>query len=155
MTGHRDDKQSLNVGPAFLWAVVLNTAYVVVEASFGFWVGSLALLADAAHNLTDVFGLLVAWGAVAVGRRRPTERHSYGLGRATILAALANGIALLIGVGAIMHEAIGRISSPEAVAAKTVLWVAAIGIVINFGTALLFMKDRSRDINVGGAFLHM
>lgn len=155
MTSQHDDKQSLDVGPTFLWAVVLNTAYVVVEASFGFWVGSLALLADAAHNLTDVFGLLVAWGAVVVGRRRPTERHTYGLGRATILAALANGIALLIGVGAIVREAIERISAPEPVAATTVLWVAAIGIAINSGTALLFLKGRSRDINVGGAFLHM
>ncbi len=155
MTSHHDDKQSLDIGPIFLWAVVLNTAYVVVEASFGFWVGSLALLADAAHNLTDVFGLLVAWGAVVVGRRRPTERHTYGLGRATILAALANGVALLIGVGAIVNEAIGRISAPEPVAATTVMWVATIGIAINFGTALLFLKGRSRDINVGGAFLHM
>lgn len=155
MASNHDDKQSLDVGPAFLWAVVLNTAYVVVEALFGFWVGSLALLADAAHNLTDVFGLLVAWGAVVVGRRRPTEQHTYGLGRATILAALANGIALLIGVGAIVREAIERISAPEPVAATTVLWVAAIGIAINSGTALLFLKGRSHDINVGGAFLHM
>ncbi len=106
MASHHDDKQSLDVGPALLWAVVLNTAYVVVEALFGFWVGSLALLADAAHNVTDVFGLLIAWGAFVVGRRRPTERHTYGLGRATILAALANGIALLIGVGALVREAI-------------------------------------------------
>ena len=106
MAGHHDDKQSLNVGPAFLWAAVLNTAYVVVEALFGFWVGSLALLADAAHNVTDVFGLLIAWGAFVVARRRPTEWHTYGLGRATILAALANGIALLIGVGALVREAI-------------------------------------------------
>lgn len=150
-----DDKQSLDVGRIFLWAVVLNTAYVVVEVLFGFWVGSLALLADAAHKLTDVFGLLVAWGAVLVGRRRPTERHTYGLGRATILAALANGIALLIGVGAIVREAIERISAPEAVAATTVFWVAAIGIVINSGTALLFLKEHSHDINVRGAFLHM
>jgi cobalt-zinc-cadmium efflux system protein len=155
MTGLHDDKQSPDVGPAFLWAVVLNTAYVIVEATFGFWVGSLALLADAAHNLTDVFGLLMAWGAFVVGRRRPTERHTYGLGRATILAALLNGIALLIGVGAMVHEAIGRILAPEPVAAATILWVAALGIAINFGTALLFARERARDINVGGAFLHM
>lgn len=155
MTLHHDDKHSEDIGPAFLWAVVLNTAYVLVETLFGFWVGSLALLADAAHNLTDVFGLLIAWGAFVVGRRRPTERHTYGLGRATILAALANGIALLIAVGAMVREAIERISAPEPVAATTVLWVAAIGIVINSGTALLFLKGRSHDINIGGAFLHM
>ena len=143
------------MGPAFLWAVALNTGYVLVEALFGFWVGSLALLADAAHNLTDVLGLLMAWGAFIVWRRRPTGRHTYGLGRATILAALANAVALLIAVGAIVREAIGRFAAPEPVAAATVLWVAAIGIAVNFGTALLFLKERSRDINVGGAFLHM
>jgi cobalt-zinc-cadmium efflux system protein len=136
-------------------AVVLNTGYVGVEALFGFWVGSLALLADAAHNLTDVLGLLIAWGAVIVGRRRPTERHTYGLGRATVLAALANGIALLIGVGAIAREGVARISAPEPVAAMTVLVVAAAGIAVNAGTALLFLRNRARDINVGGAFLHM
>ena len=128
---------------------------VLLEALFGFWTGSLALLADAAHNLTDVFGLLLAWGAVVVGRRRPTALHTYGLGRATILAALANGVALLIGVGAIVHEAVERLYIPEPVAAATVIWVAAIGVVINSGTALLFLKGRTRDINVGGAFLHM
>jgi cobalt-zinc-cadmium efflux system protein len=155
MAGHHDDRQTPNVGPAFLWAVVLNTVYVVVEAIFGFWVGSLALLADATHNLTDVFGLLIAWGAFAVARRRPTERHTYGLGRATILAALLNGIALMIGVGALVYEAIGRILAPVPVAGATILWVAAVGIAVNFGTALLFVKERARDINVGGAFLHM
>ena len=155
MARHHDDNQSLDVGFAFLWAVVLNASYVFVGALFGFWVGSLALLADAAHNLTDVFGLLIAWGAFVVGRRRPTERHTYGLGRATILAALANGIALLIGVGALVREAIERIAAPEPAAATTILWVAAIGIAIKSGTALLFVKERSRDINIGGAFPHM
>jgi cobalt-zinc-cadmium efflux system protein len=155
MALHHHDDESTDVGPLFLWAVVLNTGYVGVEALFGFWVGSLALLADAAHNLTDVLGLLIAWGAVIVGRRRPTERHTYGLGRATVLAALANGIALLIGVGAIAREAFERISAPEPVAATTVLVVAAAGIAVNAGTALLFLRNRARDINVGGAFLHM
>jgi cobalt-zinc-cadmium efflux system protein len=155
MMKHEHHAHGSGTGPAFLSAVFLNTAYIVVEAIFGFWIGSLALLADAAHNLTDVFGLLIAWGAFAMARRRPTERHSYGLGRATILAALANGIALLIGVGGLIHEAIGRMFVPQPVAAATILWVAAIGIGINLGTALLFAKERSRDINVAGAFLHM
>lgn len=155
MTAQHSREPDSDIGPPFLWAAALNAAYVVVEALFGFWIGSLALLADAAHNLTDVGGLLIAWGAVVIGRRRPTELHTYGLGRATVLAALANGIALLIGVGAIMREAIGRISAPEPVAATTMLWVAAVGIVVNFGTAFMFFKGRSRDINVGGAFLHM
>jgi len=155
MAGQHTHEISPDVGPLFLWAVTLNTAYVVLEAAFGFGLGSLALLADAAHNLTDVGGLLLAWGAVVIARRRPTALHTYGLGRATVLAALANGIALLIGVGAIAREAIERISAPEPVAATTMIWVAAIGIAVNFGTALLFFKGRSRDINVGGAFLHM
>lgn len=152
---HDENEHSLDVGPAFFWAVILNTSYVVFEALFGFWIGSLALLSDAAHNLTDVFGLLIAWGAIVVGRLRPTRKHTYGVGRATILAALANGIALLIGVVAIVNEAVQRIAAPEPVAATTVLWVAAIGIAVNSGTALLFLKRRSHDINVGGAFLHM
>ena len=155
MASHHGVERNLDVGTAFLWAVILNAAYVLVEALFGLWVGSLALLADAAHNLTDVFGLLIAWGAVVVARRRPTERHTYGLGRATILAALANGITLLIAVGAIVREAIARIAVPEPVAATTVLWVAATGIAINSGTALLFWKGRLQDINIRGAFLHM
>lgn len=155
MARHYGIERNLDVGTAFLCAVILNAAYVLVEALFGFWVGSLALLADAAHKLTDVFGLLIAWSAVVVGRRQPTGRHTYGLGRATILAALANGITLLIAVGAIAREAIGRIAVPEPVAATTVLWVAATGIAINSGTALLFLKGRLQDINIKGAFLHM
>jgi cobalt-zinc-cadmium efflux system protein len=155
MAPHNGVERNLDVGTAFLWAAILNTAYVLIEALFGFWAGSLALLADSMHNATDVFGLLIAWSAVVVGRRQPTERHTYGLGRATILAALANGIALLIAVGAIAREAIGRIATPESVAATTVLWVAAIGIAVNSGTALLFLKGRLQDINIRGAFLHM
>ena len=155
MALREDDEHRLDVGPAFLWAATLNTGYVLVETLFGFWIESLALLADSAHNLIDVFGLLAAWGAFVVRRRRPTKRHTYGLGRATtILAALANGIALLIGVGALVREAIERIFAPEPVAATTILWVAMIGIAIKSGTALLFLKERSRDINVKGAFLH-
>src|SRR5665213_159136 len=155
MTAQHSHGPDSDIGPSFLWAAALNAAYVVVEGLFGFWIGSLTLLADAAHNLTDVGGLMIAWGAVVIGRRRPTALHTYGLGRATVLAALVNGIALLIGVGAIMREAIGRISAPEPVAATTMLWVAAVGIIVNFGTAFMFFKGRSRDINAGGAFLHM
>ena len=155
MARHYGIERNLDVGTAFLCAVILNAAYVLFEALFGLWVGSLVLLADAAHKLTDVFGLLLAWSAVVVARRKPSERHTYGLGRATILAALANGIILLIAVGAITREAIGRIAAPEPVAATTVLWVAATGIAINSATALLFLKGRLQDINIRGAFLHM
>ena len=142
-------------GPAFAWAIGLNTTYVIVEAGFGFFSGSLALLADAAHNLTDVGGLVLAWAAVALTRRPPTEKHTYGLGRTSILAALVNGVALMITVGALAWEAIGRLSAPVEVAGGTVLWVALLGIGINAGTAYLFMRGREHDINVDGAFLHM
>lgn len=140
---------------AFAWAVILNTGFVIVEAGFGFATGSLALLADAAHNLTDVAGLLVAWGAASLSRRQPTPRHTYGFGRATILAALANAIAILVGVGAIVWEAVQRFGEPSPVVASTVLWVAAVGIAVNAGTAMLFLKDRHSDLNARGAFLHM
>ncbi|NWG26374.1 MAG: cation transporter [Pseudorhodoplanes sp.] len=150
-----DDGHRHGEGSAFVWAIVLNAVYVLIEAMFGFWVGSLALLADAAHNLTDVFGLLLAWGAIGLGRLRPNERHTYGFGRATILAALANGIILLIGVGMIIREAIERIGLPQEVPAATVVWVAGAGIVVNTASALLFMKGRGSDLNIRGAFLHM
>jgi cobalt-zinc-cadmium efflux system protein len=142
-------------GPAFALAVILNAAYVLVEAGFGFITGSLALLADAAHNLTDVAGLLLAWGAVALSRRKPGPRHTYGLGRASILAALINGVALMIAVGALAWEAISRFTAPAEVPGITILLVAALGIVINTGTAFLFLKGRKNDLNVEGAFLHM
>jgi cobalt-zinc-cadmium efflux system protein len=155
MTSHQHADRTLDAGKAFAWAVILNTGFVVVEAGFGFATGSLALLADAAHNLTDVAGLLIAWGAAGLSRRQPTPRHTYGLGRATILAALANAIAILGGVGAIAWEAVQRFGEPSPVVASTVLWVAAVGIAVNAGTAMLFLKDRHSDLNARGAFLHM
>jgi len=141
--------------PAFRWAVVLNSGFVLIEAGFGFSTGSLALLADAAHELTDVAGLLMAWGAATLLRRRPTPRHTYGLGRATILAALGNAIAILVGVGAIVWEAIQRFGEPTPVVAGTVLWVAAVGIAVNAATAVLFLRDRHTDLNARGVFQHM
>jgi cobalt-zinc-cadmium efflux system protein len=140
---------------AFKWAVALNTGFVLLEAGFGFAAGSLALLADAAHNLTDVAGLLIAWGAVSLTRRPPTRLHTYGLGRTTILAALANAVTILIGVGAILWESVRRFAEPSEVAAGTVLWVAVVGIAVNTATALLFLRDRHDDLNARGAFLHM
>ena len=144
-----------DLGPALKWAVVLNVGYVLIEAGAGFAIGSLALLADAAHNLTDVAGLLIAWGAVIAARKPPSDRFSYGFGRSTILAALANSIAILVGVGAVVLESVQRFSDPVVVPAVPVLIVAAIGIVINAGTAMLFSKDRHHDLNAEGAFLHM
>lgn len=155
MSNHTDDGHRHNQGSPFLWAIALNLVYVVIEGLFGFWLGSLALLADAAHNLTDVLGLLLAWGAIGLGRLRPNERHTYGFGRATILAALVNGISLLIAVGMIVNEAIGRIGVSQDVSATTVAAVAGFGIIINAASALLFLKGQSNDLNVRGAFLHM
>jgi cobalt-zinc-cadmium efflux system protein len=135
--------------------VVLNVGFVVVEAACGIWSGSLALLADAGHNLSDVLGLLLAWGALALSRRRPSPRRTYGLGRTSIMAALANGLILLVAVGAITWEAVGRLMHPAPVASTTVIVVAAFGVIINTATALLFWSGQRRDLNIRGAFLHM
>lgn len=140
---------------AFAIGVVLNTGFVVVEAAYGFLTNSLALLADAGHNLSDVLGLLLAWGAAVLVKRRPTARHTYGLKRSSILASLANAVLLLVAVGMIVWEAVQRLGHPEPVAEMTVIWVATVGIVINTATALMFRSGAKGDINVRGAFLHM
>lgn len=151
----QDHRPPTDLGPAFRWAVGLNTGYVIVEGAAGWITGSLALLADAAHNLTDVVGLLIAWGAAVLAKRAVTARHTWGLGRATILAALFNAIAILVGVGAVTWEAVQRLSDPVAVPGLTVMLVALVGIGVNTGSALLFMSSRKGDLNAKGAFLHM
>jgi len=140
---------------AFAIGIGLNLAYLVAEAGFGFWVNSLSLLADAAHNLSDVAGLVLAWGAAWLGQRRPTARRTYGFSRASILAAVANATLLLVAVGGILVESVQRLSAPEPVAGATVIWVATVGIVINGMTALMFMRGRATDLNIRGAFLHL
>lgn len=140
---------------AFPIAVGLNLGFVVVEWIFGVMSHSLALIADAGHNLSDVLGLFLVWGAVALSKRRPCKRFTYGLGRSSILAALFNALLLMAAIGGIVWEAVRRFASPPAVEAHTVIWVAAAGIVINTGTALLFLKDQKRDLNIRGAYLHM
>ncbi len=142
-------------GRAFAIGIVLNTGFVVVEATFGILSGSLALVADAGHNLSDVLGLVLAWGASVLVRRLPTARRTYGLRRTSILAALFNAVFLLVAIGIIAWEALGRFRHPEPVAGGTVIWVALVGIVINTATALLFMAGRKDDLNIRGAFLHM
>jgi cobalt-zinc-cadmium efflux system protein len=139
----------------FAIGVTLNLLFVAVEAAAGIWGGSLALLADASHNLGDVGSLLLAWGATLIASTRPTERRTYGLRRATILAALASTALLLIGLGAIAWEAIGRLREPAAVASSAIIAVAAVGVVINAMTALLFVRGSRHDLNLRGAFLHM
>lgn len=140
---------------AFALGVGLNVAFVAAEAFFGWLSGSLALVADAGHNLSDVLGLALAWGAAVLARRGPSTRRTYGLRRSTILAALLNAAFLLVAVGGIAWEAVRRLRNPEPVAGSTVIAVAAVGIVINGVTAWLFAAGRKRDVNIRGAFLHM
>jgi len=140
---------------AFAVGAAINMAFVVAEVVFGLAANSVALVADAAHNLGDVLSLLVAWGAAWLARRPPTERRTYGWGRSSILAALINATVLLISVGAIGVEAIRRLLEPEPVASGTVMAVAALGIVVNGGTALLFMRKRHQDLNIAAQFQHM
>ena len=140
---------------AFAVGAAINMAFVVAEGIFGIAANSVALIADAAHNLGDVLALLLAWAAAWLTRRPPTARRTYGWGRSSILAALVNAAVLLIGVGAIGIEAIRRLLDPEPVAAGIVMAVAAAGIVVNGGTALLFMRDRHSDLNVKAQFQHL
>jgi cobalt-zinc-cadmium efflux system protein len=142
-------------GKAFAIGITLNIVYVVVQVLFGLFAHSLALLADAGHNLGDVLGLFMAWGASQLAQRAPTSRYTYGLRRSSILASLANAILLLVAVGGITWEAIRRFSEPSSVAGVTVICVAAAGIVINGFTAMLFASGRKGDLNIKGAFLHM
>jgi cobalt-zinc-cadmium efflux system protein len=144
-----------NFGSAFLIGIILNVGFVVAEVVYGLLGGSMALLADGAHNLTDVLGLAAAWLATVLARRRPTARFTYGFGRSTILAALTNGVLLLLATGAILLEAVQRLIMPEPVAGVTVMIVAGIGIVINGVTAWLFAAGSKGDINIRGAFQHM
>ncbi|MFZ5671262.1 MAG: cation diffusion facilitator family transporter [Pseudomonadota bacterium] len=141
-------------GRAFAFGAALNIAFVAAEAAGGILTGSLALIADAGHNLSDVLGLLLAWAAAALARLAPTARRTYGLRKGTILASLANAGLLLGAVGAIVWEAIRRLGAPEPVSPGPVIAVAAIGVVINTATALLFLRGH-HDLNVRGAFLHM
>jgi cobalt-zinc-cadmium efflux system protein len=140
---------------AFAIGVFLNLGFVIAEFIFGFAANSLALLSDAGHNLSDVFGLLLAWGALHLARTLPSKRYTFGLRRSSILAALANAIILLVVVGGIAWEAVLRLENPQPVASGTVMIVAALGVVINAVSAMLFWSGRTKDINVKGAFLHL
>lgn len=142
-------------GRAFVIGIGLNAGFVILETSAGLASGSLALLADAGHNLSDVAGLVVAYAAYLLSQAKPTRRFTYGYRGSSILAALFNALFLLVACGAIAWEAIGRFGAPPAVAGRTVIVVAAIGIVINAGTALLFARGRRGDMNIRGAYLHM
>jgi cobalt-zinc-cadmium efflux system protein len=153
--GHAHAHAPANFDRAFAIGVGLNFTFVAIEAVYGVLANSLALLADAGHNLGDVAGLLLAWGAAWLSRRAPTAKRTYGYGRTSILAALANAVLLLVAIGAIGWEAIQRFAAPEPVQGATVMVVAGIGILVNSATALLFMRGRKGDINIRGAFVHM
>ena len=140
---------------AFAIGIGLNLAFVVGEAAFGLIAGSVALLADAGPNPSDVLGLCAAWAAIALGRRAASKRFTYGLKGSTILAALLNALLLLVALGAILLEAVQRLAMPAPVDGPTVAWVAGAGILVNGATALLFLRGREGDINIRGAYLHM
>jgi cobalt-zinc-cadmium efflux system protein len=142
-------------GRAFAIGISLNLGFVVAEAVFGFFANSMALLADAGHNLSDVLGLVIAWAGAIMAKRAASPRFTYGLKKAPILAALANSLFLLIAVGAIAAEAVRRLFHPSVTEGGTVMIVAGIGILINGGTALMFARGRDDDINFRGAYLHM
>jgi cobalt-zinc-cadmium efflux system protein len=154
--GHsHDHHHGADFGRAFAIGITLNLGFVIVEAIYGFIAGSMALIADAGHNLSDVLGLVVAWAGARMALRSPSPRFTYGLKKASILAALINALLLLVAIGAIAAEAVRRLFNPSLPDGATVMAVAAAGIVINGATALLFARGASHDINIRGAFLHM
>ncbi|MBH1958044.1 MAG: cation transporter [Burkholderiales bacterium] len=152
---HGHDHTPAEFNSAFAIGIALNMAFVAIEAVYGWKINSLALLADAGHNLSDVAGLVLAWGGALAGRLRPDARHTYGWKRASILAAFFNALLLLLAMGSLAWEALGRLGSPEATQGWTIIAVAGVGIVVNTATALLFMRGRKGDLNIRGAFLHM
>ena len=152
---HDHDHAPANFGRAFAVGITLNVGIVLVEAIYGWRAGSLALLAEAGHNLSDVGGLVLAWGGMAASRLRADDRHTYGWRRASIVASLANAMFLLLGMGALAWSAIQRLLTPTPVEARTVMVVAAVAILVNAGTAAMFASGRKGDLNIRGAYLHM
>lgn len=152
---HHEHSQNRDFSNAFLIGIALNTAFVAAEIAAGFWADSMALLADAGHNFSDVLSLALAWAAAAMATKRSSERFSYGLKKAPILASLANAVILMVAVGAILVEAVRRLFHPEASDGLVVAIVAGIGIVVNGLSAALFASGRKSDLNIRGAYLHM
>jgi len=151
--GHSHGPATFN--RAFAIGIALNIGFVAVEAFYGWRVGSLALLADAGHNLSDVAGLVLAWVAALAGGLTPDRHHTYGWRRASIFAAFGNAILLLVAMGSLAWEAISRLGTPTPTEGATIIAVAAVGVVVNGITAALFMSGKSTDLNIRGAFLHM
>ena len=142
-------------GRAFALGILLNGGFVIVEAAAGFLSGSMALVADAGHNLSDVLGLIIAWVASSAAKRPASDRFTYGMKSSGMLAAFANGMLLLVAIMLIAFETVHRLLVPVQPDAQVMIWVAGIGIVINVFTALLFMRGSKSDINIRGAFIHM
>lgn len=154
-SGHHHARRAPNNNLAFVVGITLNVGFVIAEIIYGLTANSLSLLSDAGHNMSDVFGLLIAWGATYASKSLPTKRHTYGLRRSSILAALINAVVLLLTVGGIVWEAVLRLAHPEPVAGTTIIWVAAAGVIVNTASALLFMTGRNHDLNIRGAFMHL
>ncbi len=152
---HHHHQVPTDYNRAFALGVILNVGFVIIEVIFGVLSNSLALLTDAGHNLGDVLGLLLAWGAAVLAKKRPSPRRTYGFSRATIIASVFSGLLLMGAVGAIGWEALSRLADPPQPAGKTIMIVAAIGVVINTVTALFFLSGKDHDLNIRGAFLHM
>jgi cobalt-zinc-cadmium efflux system protein len=152
---HDHSHQIENYNRAFALGIGLNIAFVVIEVVYGTIADSMALLADAGHNLSDVLSLILAWGASVLAAKSTTLRRTYGLRKATVMASLISAVILLVAMGGIVWEAFGRFADPRPVAGVTVMVVAAVGVVINTLTALLFVKGQHHDLNIKGAFLHM
>ena len=150
---HAINAESLN--KAFIIGIVLNLAFVVIEFAAGFWFDSLALLSDAGHNLSDVVSIVLALLAFRLAKVKANERYTYGYKKSTILVSLLNAVILLVAVGAIVIESIHKLSNPAVVPGGAIAWVAGVGVLINAFTAFLFMKDKEKDLNVKGAYLHM
>ena len=155
MTGHAHSHRGTDFSRAFAIGIVLNAGIVAAQLAYGILGNSMALIADAGHNLSDVLGLVVAWAGAVVAKRSPSRRFTYGLKKASILAALTNALILLVAVGAIAAEAVRRLIHPATADAHAMIWVAAAAIAVNLATALLFARGRQQDLNARAAYLHM
>ena len=152
---HHHDHTITSLNKAFIWGIALNVGFVIVEFAVGLYYGSMGLLSDAGHNLSDVASLLLAMLAFRLAQAKATPKYTYGYKKSTVLISLLNSVILLIAVGVIVAESIGRMMHPEPVVGGAIAWTAGVGVVINGFTAWLFMKDKDRDLNVKGAYLHM
>ena len=152
---HSHSHEITNYSRAFVIGIALNLIYVVIEMAYGFFSHSLALIADAGHNFSDVVGLALALVAIKLSDRKPSSKYTYGLKRTSILASLANAVLLLVSVGVILLESVKKLITPDEVQSNTMIGVATVGIVINTATALMFMRGQKEDLNVKGAYLHL